>query len=233
MLIESLVAEAFATNCYVVAAEAGSDCVVIDPGIGIAERLNAFLAARDLTPVAVMMTHGHLDHTFSVTPIADPRGIPAYVHPGDAGQLVDPLAGLGDLGRMFAGKFDWREPNEIASVVDGQKLELAGLTFTITHAPGHTPGSVLFGLDGDDDAESYSFTGDVLFKGTIGRTDLPGGDSAQMMASLRDKVLALPDGTVVLPGHGDRTDIGVERRTNPFLIELSNEGHTQAPTRGL
>lgn len=233
MLIQALVAEAFATNCYVVAPEAGSECVVIDPGIGVVPGLDDVLRQHRLRPVAVLMTHGHLDHTFSVTPVCGSRGIPAYVHDGDRDMLADPLAGLGQLGAIFGGQLDWTEPDDIQALADGDTVSLAGLDFTIDHTPGHTPGSVLFGLPGDDDAHSYCFSGDVLFAGSIGRTDLPGGSDAAMRDSLRDKVLPMNDDTVVLPGHGGRTTIGRERASNPFLQQAHLAGHTQAPTRGV
>lgn len=234
MLIQSLVAEAFATNCYVVAPESGSECVVIDPGIGVVPGLDEILQRFRLRPVAVMMTHGHLDHTFSVTPVCGARDIPAYIHAEDRELLADPIKGIGpQLGAMFAGRLEWTEPDDVAELPDSGAITVAGMEFTVDHAPGHTPGSVLFRLPGDDDAEGYCLSGDVLFAGSIGRTDLPGGDMTAMQASLRDKILPLADETVVLPGHGGRTTIGRERGTNPFLQQLGTGGHMKAPTRGL
>lgn len=234
MLIEGLVAEAFATNCYVVASEAGSECVVIDPGIGVEARLDELLHRHRLQPVAVLLTHGHLDHTFSVTPVCGARGIPAYIHPGDSELLADPMKGLSPETRhMFGGRLQWTEPDDVAELTDGTSIALAGIEFRIDHAPGHTQGSVLFGMAGDDRAPSYCVSGDVLFAGSIGRTDLPGGSTEAMMESLRTKILPQDDDTLVLPGHGGRTTIGRERRTNPFLRQVTESGHTGAPTRGL
>lgn len=234
MLIQGLVAEAFATNCYVVAPEAGSECLVIDPGIGVVPGLDELLRRHRLKPVAVMMTHGHLDHTFSVTPVSGACDIPAYIHHGDGDMLADPLKGIGpQLGAMFGGRFEWTEPDDVQELSDGDTISLAGMEFTVDHAPGHTPGSVLFQFPGDDDAQSYCFSGDVLFAGSIGRTDLPGGSDQQMRATLRDKILSMNDDAVVLPGHGGRTTIGRERGTNPFLQPAHLTGHTQAPTRGM
>jgi hydroxyacylglutathione hydrolase len=227
VLITGFPAEAFDTNCYVVASGAGEQCVVVDPGLNVAGRLDEVLREHRLAPVAVLLTHGHLDHTFSVTPVCSARGIPAYVHPGDRELLADPVKGLStDLKQLFGGRLTWAEPDDVVALPDGGVIELAGLTITVDHAPGHTGGSVLFRLPGED--EPVCLSGDVLFAGSVGRTDLPGGDGRAMRASLRDKILPLPDETVVLPGHGPATTIGRERATNPFLADLARS----APSRG-
>jgi glyoxylase-like metal-dependent hydrolase (beta-lactamase superfamily II) len=225
-------AQAFGTNCFVVAPAPGEQCVVIDPGIGVTAQLDAVLAEHRLSPVAVLLTHGHLDHTFSVTPVCQARGVAAYIHPRDREMLADPGKALSaDPRELFGGNFTWAEPDDIEELSDGKVIELAGLSLTIDHAPGHTGGSVMFQLptsqDGTD--EPLLFTGDVLFRDSIGRTDLRGGSMTEMMASLRDKVLTKPDETVVLPGHGPETTIGRERAYNPFLREASGT----APHRGL
>ena len=222
-------ADAFETNCYVVAPAPGEQCVVIDPGIGVAARLDEVLAEHRLRPVAVLLTHGHLDHTFSVTPVCGARGIPAYVHPRDRDLLRDPAKGLStDLKQLFGGRFTWAEPDDVVALPDGGAIELAGLHLTVDHAPGHTGGSVLFRLPGEGDEPPLCLSGDVLFAGSIGRTDLPGGSDAEMRTSLRNKILPLTDETVVLPGHGPTTTIGRERATNPFLQDLA----PSAPNRG-
>ena len=234
MLIESLVAEAFATNCYVVASEPGSECVVVDPGIGVGAALDEVLARHRLTAVAVLVTHGHLDHTFAVAPVCGARNIPAYVHTDDAVLLSDPWRALPPEMRMMAeGRLTYTEPDDVARLTDGQSVQLAGLDIRVDHAPGHTPGSVLFGLAGDDEAPGYCLSGDVLFAGSIGRTDFPGSSEADMNRSLRDKILPMNDDIAVLPGHGPATTIGRERRTNPFLRRVIDDGHTQAPARGM
>ena len=222
MLVTAVPAQAFGTNCYVVATAAGEQCVVIDPGIGVLDRLQAVCAEHRLRPAAVVLTHGHLDHTFSVAPVCDARGITAYIHPDDRYLLADPAKALSmDLTQLFGGRLPYSEPDDVALLPDGAPIELAGLTFTIDHAPGHTRGSVLIRTPGDD--APLCFSGDVLFAGSIGRTDLPGGDQAAMLASLRDKVLPLADETVVLPGHGPLTTLGRERRSNPFLLDVLQE----------
>ncbi|WP_426505924.1 MBL fold metallo-hydrolase [Dactylosporangium sp. McL0621] len=226
MLVAGFPAEAFGTNCFVVAPGPGEQCVVIDPGIGVTDRLDEVLAQHRLQPAAVLLTHGHLDHTFSVTPVCGARGITAYIHPDDAEMLADPAKGLStDLTALFGGRLTWTEPEDVAPLEDGLVLKIAGLELTVDHAPGHTRGSVMFrGADGD---AALCFSGDVLFRDSIGRTDLPGGSLDQMMASLRDKVLTLPDETVVLPGHGPETTIGRERARNPYLREA-----LEAPRKG-
>ncbi|MEU4558161.1 MBL fold metallo-hydrolase [Actinoplanes sp. NPDC023936] len=229
MLVTGFPAEAFGTNCYVVAAGPGEQCLIVDPGIGVLDRLEETLAQHRLHPAAVLLTHGHLDHTFSVAPVCGARGITAYVHPADLEMLADPSKGLSaDLNQIFGGRLEYTEPDDVAELADGAVLSIAGLEITVDHAPGHTGGSVLFRLPGSaNEPEEVCFSGDVLFAGSIGRTDLPGGDTATMMTSLRDKILPLADDTVVLPGHGPATTIGRERASNPYLREL-----TAAPRRG-
>jgi glyoxylase-like metal-dependent hydrolase (beta-lactamase superfamily II) len=236
VFIAGFPADAFGTNCYVVATAAGEECVVVDPGIGVTERLDDLLAEHQLAPVAVLLTHGHLDHTFSVTPVCHARDIPAYLHPGDDEMLADPAKGLStDLTELFGGRFEWVEPSDVRKLADGEPLSLAGLSITVDHAPGHTRGSVLFRLPGAGDDPPVCLSGDVLFAGSIGRTDLPGGDSDTMFASLRDRILPLADDTVVLPGHGPVTTIGRERASNPFLRQVAAENAANpgaAPSRG-
>jgi hydroxyacylglutathione hydrolase len=232
VLIRSFPAGAFGTNCYAVAPGPGQECVVVDPGMDAVEPLARMLADDGLKPVAVVLTHGHLDHTFSVAPVCGARGITAYVHPADREMLADPAKGLSmDLSALFGGRLPYTEPEDVAELTDGAALSLAGLEITVDHAPGHTGGSVLFRLPGAGtswDADEVCLSGDVLFAGSIGRTDLPGGSTETMLTSLRDKILPLADDTVVLPGHGPATTIGRERASNPYLRELIS-----APTRGL
>ena len=224
MLLAGFPAAAFGTNCYVVAPAAGEECVVVDPGIEVVAQLDEVLAQHRLQPVAVLLTHGHLDHTYSVTPVCGARGIPAYLHPEDDGMLADPLSGLSpEMQGMFRGRLRWSEPDDVKPLADGERLSVAGLEVTVDHAPGHTGGSVMFRLPGDDDPSTEQpvcLSGDVLFAGSIGRTDLPGGDHTAMLRTLATKVLPLADETVVLPGHGTRTTIGRERTANPYLRGL-------------
>ncbi len=239
MLITGFPAAAFGTNCYVVAAGPGQECVVVDPGIEVLDQLDSVLDEHRVRPVAVLLTHGHLDHTYSVTPVCGARDVPAYLHPGDADMLRDPLGWLSpETKAMFQGRLSWTEPDDIRPMGDGDVLRLAGLEITVDHAPGHTAGSVTFRLPEDDEAPGVLLSGDLLFAGSIGRTDLPGGDDAVMQVSLATKVLTLPDELVVLPGHGPQTTIGRERSTNPYLrrlamVDLPAAGAPAAPTRGM
>ncbi|MGA8044810.1 MAG: MBL fold metallo-hydrolase [Dermatophilaceae bacterium] len=231
MLTVAFPAAAFATNCYVLAASAGEECVIVDPGIGVEDRIAEILRQHRLRPAAVLLTHGHLDHVYSVTPVCGGETA-AYIHRDDRYRLVDPVRTLEPglvamLEQQFGRAAAWAEPSTVVEVSDGERLSLAGLHLEILHAPGHTEGSVMFqlptvpdGLGSDHDLRATLLSGDVLFAGSIGRTDLPGGDHAAMERSLRDVVLPLPDPTLVLTGHGPATTIGRERTTNPFLQNL-------------
>ncbi|MEH1013417.1 MBL fold metallo-hydrolase [Micromonospora sp. CPCC 206060] len=238
MLVAGFPADAFGTNCYVVATGPGEQCVVVDPGIGVLDRLDDLLAEHRLHPAAVLLTHGHLDHTFSVAPVCGARGITAYVHPGDREMLADPTKALSsDLTQLFGGRLRYTAPDDVAELTDGATLSLAGLEISVDHAPGHTGGSVLFRLPGAGspwEADQVCLSGDVLFAGSIGRTDLPGGSMPAMWTSLREKILPLADDTVVLPGHGPLTTIGRERTRNPYLIEAAGTGGARpaVPHRG-
>ncbi|MGW5054620.1 MBL fold metallo-hydrolase [Actinokineospora sp. NPDC004072] len=216
MLVVGFPAGGFQTNCYLVAAGEGAPCVIIDPGQDAEAGVADAVARHRLSPVAVVLTHGHLDHTFSVVPVCDGNDIPAWIHPEDRALLSDPLLGMSRQAAAFFGDFPTREPAEVREMVDGAELDLAGLTLTVDHTPGHTRGSVTFRTATEEGGELL-FAGDTLFAGSIGRTDLPGGSMAQMAESLRTKILPLPDETVVLPGHGPATTIGRERASNPFL----------------
>jgi glyoxylase-like metal-dependent hydrolase (beta-lactamase superfamily II) len=191
--------------------------------------LEELLREHRLTPVAVLLTHGHFDHTFSVAPVCDGHDVPAFIHPDDRAMLSDPMKGLSrEALSFFGGRLEMREPREVRTLDDGAALEFAGLALRVDHTPGHTPGSIVFTTSTDEGGEVI-LAGDTLFAGSIGRTDLPGGDSAQMMRSLRDKLLTRDDTAYVLPGHGPATTIGRERESNPFLQGLD----VPAPGRGL
>ena len=218
MLVTGFPAGAFAANCYIVAPAPGEECVIIDPGQDAQPGIEEVLAEHRLRPAAVLLTHGHIDHVWSVGPVCGAKGIPAWIHPADRGLLADPASGLAlNVGQELFGGITFTEPDDVRELTDGAALELAGVQLTVGHVPGHTPGSVTF-RGGADDLDAL-FSGDLLFAGSIGRTDLPGGDHSTMLKSLA-RTLTWPDETVVLPGHGPQTTVGAERRTNPFLTGL-------------
>jgi glyoxylase-like metal-dependent hydrolase (beta-lactamase superfamily II) len=232
VLVAGFPAGSFQTNCYVVAPGAGEACVVVDPGQDAVDPLEALLAEHRLTPVAVLLTHGHFDHTFSVAPVCDGHDVPAFIHPEDRAMLADPMRGLSpEATAFFGGRLELREPRSVSELSDGRELELAGLALRVVHTPGHTRGSVLFTTDAEaagGGTVEVVLAGDTLFAGSIGRTDLPGGDPARMQQSLR-WFLDRDDSTLVLPGHGATTTVGRERAANPYLQDLGSP----APGRGL
>ena len=222
------------TNCYVLAPAAGEECLVVDPGVGVTGQLAEVLLEHRLRPAAVLLTHGHFDHVYSVTPVCGSAGVAAYIHGADRYRLKDPLSAVGPqlvamLEQQFGQKASWQEPTDVVTLVDGQSLTIAGFDLTVLHAPGHTEGSVIFllpevpdGVGPKAGARSTALSGDVLFAGSIGRTDLAGGDGAAMNRSLRDVVLPLADDVLVLPGHGPATTMERERATNPYLQGLTS-----------
>lgn len=236
MLIAGFPAGPWGTNCYVAATGPGSECVVIDPGKDAADGVAEVVREHRLKPVAVLVTHGHVDHMWCVAPVAGSYDATAWIHPSDRHLLADPMAGMSreTIQMLLGGKYEFVEPDDVQELADGQDLELAGLRFLVDHAPGHTEGSVTFRTPYDAaDVSEVMFSGDLLFAGSIGRTDLPGGDHPTMLRSLASKVLTLPDDVVVLPGHGEQTSIGRERATNPYLLDLLSSGDPARVTRGL
>lgn len=231
MLVVGFPTGALQANCYLLATGEGEPCVIVDPGQDAVEPVAEALRKYRLSPVAALLTHGHFDHTFSVAPICDGNDIPAWIHPDDRDMLEDPLRGISDgAAALFGGRLEMREPTEVRELTDRGQLDLAGLTFTVDHSPGHTGGSVLFRTEAEEGGQLL-LAGDTLFAGSIGRTDLPGGDPRRMQQSLRERILTLDDDTVVLPGHGQTTTIGRERASNPFLLELGST--PSGPHRGL
>jgi glyoxylase-like metal-dependent hydrolase (beta-lactamase superfamily II) len=224
VLIAGFPAGPWGTNCYVVATAPGSECVVIDPGMEATEGVARVVEEHRLKPVSVLVTHGHVDHMFCVAPVAGGYDATAWIHPGDRHLLTDPLSGMSpeSARMMLGGDYSWEEPDDVRELGDLQELELAGIRFVVDHTPGHTEGSVTFRspYPDVDEVSEVMFSGDLLFAGSIGRTDLPGGDHPTMLHSLATKVLPLADDIVVLPGHGEQTSIGRERATNPFLQDL-------------
>lgn len=196
----------FAENCYVVADRAAGDAVLVDPGQE-AELFLARLRSEGLTLTAVWLTHAHLDHVMGVGAVKELTGVPVWLHPADR-PLYDRAP---DQARAFLGVELPSLPAPDREIVPGAELQVGSCRFGVRHVPGHSPGSVA--LVG----EGVVLVGDVLFAGSVGRTDLPGGDPAALLASIRRELLTLSDETIVYPGHGPETTIGRERATNPFV----------------
>lgn len=224
MLITGFPAGSWATNCYVVAAGPGEPCVIVDPGQDSIDGVLELVREHSLAPAAVLLTHGHIDHIWSVAPISDRFGIPAAIHADDRYRLADPAgtsfsASREQLRAMTKNELELTEPADVQVLTDGDELELVGLVWRVRHAPGHTEGSVVFDLRAADGEFDQMFSGDVLFAGAIGRTDLPGGDPEAMTRTLNRLIGSTPDHVAVLPGHGRATTIGHERATNPYLVD--------------
>lgn len=238
MLVTGFPAGSWGTNCYVVAAGEGEDCLVVDPGQDSVDGLADIFREHRLRPVAVLLTHGHIDHVWSVAPLAAGHGIPAYIHHDDRYRLEDPAGSSFALARdqllaMTKGALELTEPEDVRTFGDAAHLDVAGVPLSVAHAPGHTEGSSVFIAARDGNRPPVMLSGDLLFAGSIGRTDLPGGNPAAMTESLRRVVLPQDDDMIVMPGHGDLTTIGEERASNPYLVDLVGGGIGQMPTRGL
>ena len=220
MLIDRVIAPYFETNCWILALGTGQECIIVDPGMAKPNLVNEIeqkVSELKLKPVAVFITHGHLDHTFSVLPLTKQVPMRTFVTGADRFLLTDPMGALdrGGVSEQFLRAFGvekFKEPDEIVELEDFSTFEVAGMQITSIFAPGHTKGSVIFTVE-----NQQLISGDVLFAGSIGRTDMPTGSASQMRKTLRDRILTLPDGLNVLPGHGGQTTIGTERVRNPYL----------------
>jgi len=205
MKYKEIVVGALETNCYLVYCEETKECAVVDPGAE-PERIFPEIAEDALKPIAIINTHGHIDHTGANRDIKDHYGAPIYIHAGDN-------AMLGTIQQLelslFLGAKD--SPPADHFMNDGDEITIGNSSLRVLHTPGHSPGSVSLLGDG------FLLSGDTLFMEGVGRTDLPGGSQKQLEQSIRGKIMTLPDDTVVLPGHGPRTTVGQERVDNPFL----------------
>lgn len=229
MLVRGFPAGSWQTNCYVVAPGPGEQCVIVDPGQDSVLGIDAIVEEHRLQPVAVLLTHGHLDHTWSVAPVCGARDVPAYIHPADRYMLSDPGRAFGRPPGERQFGLEFTEPSDVIELTGSDDVTLAGLDFRVDLTPGHTEGSVTFRL-----GDAVFFSGDLIFQGTIGRTDLPGGSYDAILDSLARVVLPLPDELPILSGHGDPTTVGAERATNPYLREAAERAGVPAPKgRGL
>nr|MBN2278912.1 MBL fold metallo-hydrolase [candidate division Zixibacteria bacterium] len=205
MKIETISVSSFETNCYLAWAVDNRACAVIDPG-DEDERIIERIDQLGLEPGAILLTHGHADHIGAVGPIKDKYGIPLYIGCGDESMLLSPSA---NISAYFGHQIICPAADEI--VGDGDVFKIGSMSFTVIAAPGHSPGGICYFID------KYLFCGDTLFRGSIGRTDLPGGDYSQLIESIDRNILTLPDEVICFPGHGPATTVGEERKGNPFL----------------
>lgn len=216
MIIESAELWAAMTNCYVIASEEGGQAVIVDAPPDI-EAISSLVKRHDFIPVALLVTHGHVDHAGGAGNVVERIGAIAYIHPDDDFLSADPVSQLeAILGFVPPDREQFAPPEQYSDLAHGDRLPLAGMTFEVRHTPGHTPGHCVFVVE----QEGLLFSGDQLFAGSIGRTDLPGGNFKALMQSMETEVLTLPDETRVLPGHGPETTVGRERRVNPFLRDF-------------
>lgn len=205
MILETICVGPMQVNCYILASRDGGPCLIIDPGAQ-AREIKKVLARHKLRPAFIINTHGHYDHIGS----DDHFGVPIYIHGGDLELLKD---GRLNLSELFALPYEVK--SQIRLVKDRQVIALEDLHLQVLHIPGHTAGGIALHLI--KPAKAIVFTGDTLFSQGIGRSDLPGGDEELLMTSIKEKLLTLPEDTVIYPGHGSSSTIGEEKRNNPFL----------------
>lgn len=206
MKIKNFVIGMIGTNCYVVSNEETRECVLIDPAV-YAPEITAYIRKEGLALQAILLTHGHFDHIMGIDGFLEEFQAPVYAYREEEVLLKDASMNASlDFGRQYT-------YSGASYVEDGQMLELAGMSFQVIHTPGHTIGGCCYYLE----HEKVLFSGDTLFRESLGRTDFPTGSSSQLLHSVREKLLVLPEETVVYPGHMESTTIGDEKKYNPFL----------------
>lgn len=222
---EELTLGSWQANCYVLGDRDRGTAVVVDPGQDALAPVASILKRNGTRCEAILLTHGHLDHLWSVPELARTLTAPVFLHPDDGWLWRNPAQGFGPvpveaLEQQFGLIWDVSDV-EVSSLGDGDRIKAGGLLFDVRHTPGHTPGSCVFLLRTEDgpvpvDADLL-LSGDLIFAGSVGRTDLPRGSTADLLASIERAVLTLDDATVIASGHGPRTTVGRERVSNPFL----------------
>ena len=207
-MVRGIVVGVFAENCWIIGSRRTGEAIAIDPG-DQPEEILALAKDMGLSIKVIANSHAHIDHILGVRGVQQATGARFLMHPGE---LAIAKSAAGSAAALLGRPVE-PPPDPDAHLQDGDEVEVAGVKLKVIHTPGHTPGSLSFYTEG------MLFSGDTLFRGSIGRTDLPGGDYAQEMSSIVDRLLALPDETIVLPGHMQETQIGIERQTNPFVLE--------------
>jgi hydroxyacylglutathione hydrolase len=209
MFLETLTIGMLATNCYILAPDKRAPAIVIDPA-GDIKSIVSRLHKAELECVGILCTHGHVDHVAGAGPLSDAVGAPVYINETDAGALASPRTKLIGL----AGGVMATRPRQVQYLEDGDTVKAGSLTLETLHTPGHTPGGLSFYTPG------YLFCGDLIFQGSIGRTDLKGGSLQTLLRAVKEKMWNMPDDTRILPGHGPETTLGAEKAHNPFLRGL-------------
>lgn len=215
MKVTTLMVGPLQANCYLLAEGTGTPAAIIDPG-GDGPLIKAAVERDNLQPVVIIDTHGHIDHIAANSYLRELYQIPLLIHAADADSLTDPVLNLSALGLGNAGSLP---PDRLLR--DGDEIEVGALRLEVLHTPGHTPGGICLLLK-QIGATDIVFTGDTLFAAGVGRTDFPGGSMEELMNSIRNKLLVLPEDTVIYPGHGPASTIGREKASNPFLISGLN-----------
>lgn len=218
MRIQGFTTGVFQANCFVVTEPDGVEAILVDPGMDAADTLLDAVTEAGCRVRAVLLTHGHVDHVTDAAQVATALDVPCYLHPADRYLLEEPGASIGAPSNAWQIEI----PTQLRDLADGDTIRFGAMSMTARHAPGHTPGSCIFVTDG------LVVSGDLIFQGSVGRTDFPRGSAEDLFESIRRLVLPLDDATIIISGHGPATTVGDERRSNPFLV--GDDGRTLRST---